>query len=119
MDVLFRLGESSVSDVVARMPDEPSYNTVRVTLGILEHKGYVRHREVGPRYVYSPAQSLEKVKRLATRHLLQTFYEGSPSRAILSLLGMSAKHLTQEDLDEIAGWIEAAKERAHVDGTND
>lgn len=115
MDVLFRLGEASVSGVVALMPDEPSYNTVRVTLGILENKGYVRHREEGPRYLYSPAQSLEKVKRLATRHLLQTFYEGSPSRAILSLLGMSAKHLTEEDLDEIAGWIEEAKRKAHPD----
>lgn len=112
MDVLFRLGEASVSDVVARMPDDPSYNTVRVTLGILENKGYVRHREDGPRYLYSPAQSLEQVKRSATRHLLQTFYQGSPSRAILSLLGMSAKHLTQEDLDEIAGWIEEAKKQS-------
>ncbi len=112
MDVLFRLGEASVSDVVKGMPDEPSYNTVRVTLGILENKGYVRHREEGPRYLYSPAQSLEQVKRSATRHLLQTFYEGSPSRAILSLLGMSVKHLSQEDLDEIATWIEEAKKRA-------
>lgn len=112
MDVLFRLGEASVSDVVAGMPDDPSYNTVRVTLGILENKGYVRHREEGPRYLYSPAQSLEQVKRSATRHLLQTFYEGSPSRAILSLLGMSAKALSEEDLDEIASWIEAARERA-------
>lgn len=115
MDVLFRLGEASVSDVVAGMPDEPSYNTVRVTLSILENKGYVRHREDGPRYLYSPAQSLEKVKRLATRHLLQTFYEGSPSRAILSLLGMSAKHLSQDDLNEIAGWIEEAKRKAQVE----
>lgn len=49
MNALFRLGEASVSDVVANMPDDPSYNTVRVTLGVLEDKGYVRHRVEGPR----------------------------------------------------------------------
>lgn len=118
MDALFRLGEASVSDVVRKMPDDPSYNTVRVTLGILENKGYVRHRQEGPRYLYSPAQSLEHIKRSATRHLLQTFYEGSPSRAILSLLGMSAKSLTDEDLDEIAGWIEEAKKRTDDGSSN-
>lgn len=113
MDVLFRLGEASVSDVVSEMPDDPSYNTVRVTLGILETKGYVRHRQDGQRYLYSPSQSLEQVKRSATRHLLHTFYDGSPSRAILSLLGMSARSLSESDLDEIAGWIDEAKRRSN------
>ena len=112
MDVLYRLGDGSVSDILARMPESPSYNTVRVTLGILERKGYVRHREDGQRYVYAPTQSLEHVKRSATRHLLQTFYEGSPSLAILNLLGMSDQKLSEEDLDEIAGWIAEAKKNS-------
>lgn len=119
MDALFRLGEASVSAVVAKMPDDPSYNTVRVTLGILENKGYVRHREDGPRYLYSPAHSLEQVKRSATRHLLRTFYDGSPSRAILSLLGMSEKKLSEADLDEIAEWIAEAREGGDDEMRND
>lgn len=112
MDVLYRLGEASVSDVVQRMPDEPSYNTVRVTLGILEKKGFVKHRQEGARYVYAPAVSLEKAKRSAVRHLLQTFFEGSPPKAILAMLGMSSQRLSKEDLDEIAGWIEEARKEA-------
>lgn len=112
MDVLFRLGEANVSDVVAEMPDDASYNSVRVTLRILETKGYVRHRNDGPRYLYAPAHSTEQVKRSATRHLLRTFYEGSPSRAVLGVLGMSAGKLTPEDLDEISTWIEEAKKKA-------
>lgn len=119
MDVLFRLGEASVSEVVSRMPDKPSYNSVRVTLGILETKGYVRHREDGPRYLYSPAQPTEQVKRSATRHLLHTFYEGSPSRAVLGVLGMSAAKLSPQDLDEIAAWIESAKKKSEDPETQD
>jgi len=41
MDIVYRLGEASVADVVGHMPDEPAYNSVRVTLSILERKGYV------------------------------------------------------------------------------
>ena len=112
MDVVYRLGETSVSDIVNRMSDEPSYNTVRVTLGILEKKGYVKHRQDGTRYLYSPVIPLEKVKRSAVSHLLQTFFEGSPSKAILAVLGMSDRRLSEEDLDEISRWIEHARREA-------
>ena len=112
MDVLYRLGEAAVADVVGRMPDEPSYNTVRVTLGVLEKKGYVTHRQEGARYVYAPAQSMEKAKRSAVSHLLQTFFEGSPPKAILALLGMPDRRLSKADLDEIAGWIDQARKEA-------
>ena len=116
MDIVYRLGEASVSDVVARMPDEPAYNSVRVTLGILERKGYVRHRQDGQRYIYRPAVSAEKAKESAMSHLLKTFFGGSPSKAILTLLDMSSERLTQEDLDQLADWIEQARKESDHDG---
>lgn len=109
MDIVYRLGEASVSDVVARMPDTPAYNSVRVTLGILEKKGYVRHRQEGQRYIYRPAVSPEKATESAVSHLLKTFFGGSPSKAILTLLDMSSERLSQEDLDQLAQWIEQAR----------
>jgi predicted transcriptional regulator len=112
MDVIFRLGEASVSDVVDRMPDEPAYNTVRVTMGILEKKGYLKHRQDGQRYLYVPTVPLDNAKRSAVSHLLQTFFDGSPSKAVLAMLGMSANRLSKEDLDEISGWIEDARKEA-------
>jgi BlaI family penicillinase repressor len=112
MDIVYRLGEASVADVHQRMPDQPPYNSVRVTLGILEKKGYVRHRQEGQRYLYAPVVSPEKAKRSALRHLLKTFCEGSSSRAILTLLDMSSTRLSKEELDEIAEWIEQARKEA-------
>ena len=53
MDVLYRLGEAGAAEVVDHLSDRPAYNSVRVTLGILERKGVVRHRREGNRYVYS------------------------------------------------------------------
>ena len=116
MDIIYRLGEASVSDVVARMPDKPAYNSVRVTLGILEKKGFVRHRQDGQRYIYRPAVSPEKATESAVSHLLRTFFGGSPSKAILTLLDMSSERLSQTDLDQLAEWIEHARKESDQDG---
>ena len=47
MDVLHTLGRASVAEVVEQLDDPPSYNSVRVTLSILERKGVVQHAREG------------------------------------------------------------------------
>lgn len=109
MDILYRLGEAGAAEVVAHLPDRPAYNSVRVTLGILERKGVVRHRREGSRYVYSPTQPAEAVRESALRHLVRTFFRGSPSKAVLTLLDSPSTRLSEEELNELAAWVEAAK----------
>jgi predicted transcriptional regulator len=110
LDLVYRLGEASVADVVSRIDDAPSYDSIRVTLGILERKGYVKHRQEGLRYIYVPAVPADEARRSALKHLLGTFFSGSPSRAILTLLDESSGRLSEEELDEIAAWIEQARQ---------
>ena len=38
MDVLYRDGEATVADVMAQMPDPPSYSAVRATMNVLEER---------------------------------------------------------------------------------
>lgn len=111
MDIIYRLDEASVASVVDQMPDSPGYNTIRVTMSNLEKKGYLTHRQAGQRYVYTPMIPADKAKRSALGHLLKTFFSGSPSKAILTLLDMSSGRLSGDDLNEIAGWIESARKR--------
>lgn len=110
MDVVYRLGEASVADVVEEMPDEPGYNTVRVTMSNLEKKGHLTHREEGQRYVYRPSIPADEAKRSEMGHLLKTFFSDSPSQAILTLLDMRGERLGEQDLEEIAEWIRAARD---------
>ena len=109
MDIVFTRGEASVADVVERMPDQPGYNTVRNTMAILERKGHLRHRLEGQRYLYAPASPVDDAKRSAVHHLLDTFFNGSPSQAVLALLGSSHQSLTKADLDDIAAFVERAR----------
>lgn len=111
MEIIYRLGEATASDVTSALPDRPSYDTVRVTLGILEKKGHVKHRRDGRRYVYTPTVPAERASRAAVRSLLRTFYRGKPSAAILTLLDESSARLSKAELDEIAEWIERERGR--------
>ncbi len=116
MDIVYRLGEAGANDVASKMRDDPGYDSVRVTLGILEKKGHLKHRQDGRRYVYIPTVPHKKATQSAFRNLLQTFFRGSPSKAVLSLLDMSSRRLSRRELDEIAEWIEKERE-AHDDAS--
>src|SRR5262245_21234054 len=83
MDTLFALEDgASVEDVRERLSDPPSYSAVRAMLAKLEAKGYVRHREEGLRYVYSPTKSRAAAQRNALNMLVRIFFGGSPRQTV-------------------------------------
>ena len=77
MDILFRLGRATASEVMSELPGNSSYSTVRTQLRVLEAKGHVRHEEEGLRYVYLPAVRRQAARKSAVRHLVETFFDGS------------------------------------------
>jgi len=108
MDIIFRAGKASASDVMERMSDPPSYSAVRATLRVLEQKGLVRHEDDGTRYVYRPTVNREKARRNALDHLMTTFFDGSVANVVASLLERD-ENLSAADLDRIARLIEEAR----------
>ena len=103
MDVVYRQGEAPATEVAATLKAEDAFDSIRVTLGILEKKGHLKKRRDGNRNLYSPAVPVSRAKRSAVRHLLQTFFEGSSSKAILSLLDSSK--LSDVELDELEAML--------------
>jgi predicted transcriptional regulator len=109
MDVIYRLGRASAADVLAKLPDPPSYSAVRAMLRVLEEKGHVRHEEQGARYVFLPVVPREKARRSALKQLVQTFFDGSTEQAVAALIDVSASKLSDQDLDRLAQLIEQAR----------
>ena len=109
MDILFAQGRATAADVMAALPDPPSYSAVRAMLRILEDKGHVRHEQDGPRYIYAPTVARESAKKSAIRHVLSTFFEGSASQAISALLDEDGAKLSDAELDRLARMIERAR----------
>jgi predicted transcriptional regulator len=91
------------------MPDAPGYSGVRAMLRVLEEKGHVRHLEEGMRYVYVPIVTRDKARRAAVKHVMDTFFNGSPEQIVAALLDVSSSDLTREELDRRSEMIEKAK----------
>src|SRR5437762_7182732 len=99
MDILYRQGRASASEIHEALPDRPSYSAVRAKLRVLEEKGHVRHQEQALRYVYLPTMTRGTARRSALRHMVSTFFEGSVEEAVAALLDLSAADLSKTELD--------------------
>ncbi|MGO9433330.1 MAG: BlaI/MecI/CopY family transcriptional regulator [Terracidiphilus sp.] len=108
MKILWRRGESAVTDLVAAMPDGETlaYNSVLTTIRILEQKGYVEHRQEGRAFVYRPSIAEQEASRSEVRHVLNRFFGNSRERLLLSLLG--DEDLSLEELQRLKEAVRSA-----------
>ena len=109
MDTVCRLGRASVSEVREHLPDPPSYSAVRGMLNLLEDKGHLTHEQEGLRYIYKPTVARSQLRRSALRHVVQTFFDGSPTSAVAALLEMADGELSAADRARLAKMIAQAK----------
>jgi len=109
MEIIYRSGEATAADVLADLPDPPSYSAVRAMLRILEEKGHLEHRQDGPRYVFTPTVSREHARKSALEQVVQTFFDDSAGQAMAALLDLSADDLSPAELDRLSAMIENAR----------
>lgn len=111
MDIVYSRGQVTVSEVLADMPDAPTYSAVRAMLRKLEDKGHLRHDANGARYVYEATLPREEARGSALERLMRTFFDGSTSKTVAALLDLKGEELSATDLDELARMIEDARQR--------
>ena len=109
MDAVFSLGEASVSEIVAAIPDPPTTGAVRSAMVQLTKKGLLTSRYDGPRKVYAPAIKLRAAGKKALGHVLKTYFKGSVSLAVSALLDSSPQKLSPQEKTEIIELINKAK----------
>ena len=111
MDVFFMLEEATAAQVRENLIEDVSDASVRKLIRVLEKKGHLKHRREGRSYVYFPRVSREKAKRLAIAHLLRTFFHGSATKAVSTLLDVSDDTLSDEEIEELSSLIDEAKKK--------
>jgi predicted transcriptional regulator len=109
MDILHRRGESSVADIMAELPDPPTYSAVRSILRILGEKELIGYREDGPRYLYFPARPTERVREDALEHVVRTYFAGSTEQAVTALLRMTDADLNDAEMQRLRDKIRHAR----------
>ena len=109
MDVVYRVGRATAAEVHAALPDAPTYTTVRGLLRVLEQKGHLRHEEDGPRYVYVPSTPRDAAGASLLTHVVRTFFDGSPAKAVAALLGSRGGRVSDAELARLAELVERAR----------
>ena len=108
MKILWRRGESAVTDLVEALPEgaQLAYNSVLTTIRILEQKGYVEHRQEGRAFVFRPCVLENEASRSEVRNVLNRFFGNSSEKLVLSLLGDDG--ISSEELDRLRDAIRSA-----------
>lgn len=112
MDLLWRLGETSVREIQEAIPEEsrPAYTTVQTIVQRLEQKGAVRRtRKVGNALMFEPLMTRKSVYRRLIDELVDLF--GGSAQPVVAHLLESGK-LTLEDLKALEKSTEKSTEKA-------
>ena len=110
MDVIHRIDEGSVNDVIDQLVNPSGYNSIRMLMNILEKKGHLSHRVEKKRFIYFPTLKKEVVKKTALDHMMNTYFDKSVPKVVSALL--SEKDLSTEELDELSALISKARHKA-------
>lgn len=100
MQILWRLGNAVVNDIIALTEEpHPKYTTVATFLKILENKGFVHHTSEGKSHRYWPAVSKEEYARSVMSTMLDSYFDGS----LVQLVSFFSRHeqLSAREMDEI------------------
>lgn len=97
MQVIWRLGASSVSEVQQGLEQSLAYTTVQTMLNILHRKGRLKRELDGRAFVYSATVSEARALKDAVRDLVDRMFGGSSEELVMSLVKSR-----QIDLEKIA-----------------
>lgn len=99
MQVIWRRGVSTVSDVQSEMDPPLAYTTVQTMLNILERKGKLGRELQGRAYVYKARVSEGKALGQGVRDLVDRMFGGSSEELVMSLL--KTRQIDAEKLAEL------------------
>ncbi|WP_109487928.1 BlaI/MecI/CopY family transcriptional regulator [Occallatibacter savannae] len=86
MQVIWRRGASTVTDVQEELEPALAYTTVQTMLNILERKGKLERELQGRAYVYRAKVSEEKAVGQSLRDMIDRMFGGSSEELVMSLL---------------------------------
>ena len=111
MDILHRRQRATVEEIRAELPDASTPSSVRKLLDIMISRGLLQREYDGPRFVYFPRATPAEASRSAIRHLVRTFFNGSPSSAIAALLDSAEGPLSEAEYKRLSALLKQVREK--------
>jgi BlaI family penicillinase repressor len=110
LEILWRLGEGTIDDILKNSGEipPPNYKTVQTFLRIMETKKLITHRLQGRAFVYKACVRRDEVNRVSIRAMLQRHFGGSPTELLLNLLDderIDAAQLKQQETEAVTSSV--------------
>ena len=111
LQIVWRKGPSSVKDVHLALGGNPSngYTTILKLMQIMHEKGLVTRQKAGKMHLYKAVTSQENTNQLLVHKMIETVFQGSASKLVLSALGNHKS--SREELDEIRKYLDKLEGR--------
>ncbi len=109
LDVILNKKESTVSEVLKNIPNPPGYSAVRALMSIMEKKGYIKHKKIGLKYIYSSVITPKKAYETELSRLLHTHFNNSMYDAVAAIINIEKKKLGEKDFENLHALIDEAK----------
>lgn len=110
LEIVYRLGEASVSQVQKELPDPLNYSSVRTMMRLLTQKELLAFRQEGKRYLYKATDPKEKTQRSTLKNVLVNFFAGDATDTIATLIDIARDDLKDEDFARMQSLINMARE---------
>ena len=100
MQVIWKRGAGTVSEVQEGLEQELAYTTVQTMLNILERKGKLKRELRGRAFIYSATVTEAKASLHAIRDLVDRMFGGSSEDLVMSLI--KSKQIDAKKIAELS-----------------
>ena len=107
LSIVWRMGNVTAEQVREEIDRPLKDSTIRTVLRRLEEKGYLAHELDNRTFVYSPAESPQRVAGRAVKRIVDWFCEGSVEALLVGMV--DSKVLGREELRRLAERIASAQ----------
>lgn len=114
LSIVWRLGNVTAEQVREELDRPLKDSTIRTVLRRLEEKGYLAHELDNRTFIYSPAESRQRVAGRAVKRIVDWFCEGSVEALLVGMV--DSKVLGRDELRRLAERIASAQKAASGKG---
>lgn len=105
MEVLWKKGSATVSEVKKALKDKFAHTTIMTILDRLYKKGILKREKEGKGYRYYPVVSKEEFEKMVAKKVVKDITKTDPSLAIAAFEGI-VENLSKEDIEKLKKLIE-------------
>ncbi|MCF6364886.1 MAG: BlaI/MecI/CopY family transcriptional regulator [Bacteroidales bacterium] len=104
MQIFWEIKKGFVKDIIAKLSDNPPYNTISSVVRILEKKRFLKYKQYGNTYEYSPKISKKRYRKQIFKTVVADYFDNSYKKMVSYMV--QENKLDEKDIEEMMKLID-------------